>query len=201
MTFIVNCFVDVAPERDVTVIDTEQRPTLRAIIFVLDTLQSLDDDVATYASTVISLPVVNPAAAAALVNVIDAPRFTDGEPTMLIGIDTVVAVPFLGVTFIFTMHLPGATPVTFEPDIRHIDDNAVDTEPKTFEVCGKEIFEVLMSLDNDDVAPDFSEEVFAISTDGFAGATVVDVGAIGVPTTAFEAGESPLPFMALMVIE
>ena len=117
---MVNCFVEAAPERDVTVTVTEQRPTRAAIIFVLDTLQSLDDDVATFASTDNSLPVVNPAAAAAFVKVIDVPRFTDGEPTILIGIDTVVAVPFLGVIFIFTMHLPGATPVTFEPDVLHI---------------------------------------------------------------------------------
>ena len=93
---MVNRFVEVAPERDVTVTVTEQRPTRAAIIFVLDTLQSLDDDVATFASTDNSLPVVNPAAAAAFVKVIDAPRFTDGEPTILIGIVTVVAVPFFG---------------------------------------------------------------------------------------------------------
>ena len=131
---MVNRFVEAAPERDVTVTVTEQRPNRAAMIFVLDTLQSLDDDVATFASTDNSLPVVNPAAAAAFVKVIDAPRFTDGEPTILIGIVTVVAVPFLGVIFILTMHLPGATPVTFEPDVLHTDVNGLDTEPNIFEV-------------------------------------------------------------------
>ena len=33
------------------------------------------------------------------------------------------------------------------------------------------------------------------------GATVVDVGAVGVPVTAFEVGESPSPFTALIVTE
>ena len=208
LTLMVNCFVDVAPERDVTVTVTEQRPTRAAIIFVLDTLQSLDDVVATVASTDISLPVVNPAAAAAFVKVIDAPRFTDGEPTILIGIVTVVAVPFLGVIFIFTMHLPGATPVTFEPDVLHTDVNGLDTEPNMFEVCEREISEALMSLDNDEVVPVLSEAVFAIGTNtGIGanvvdvGATVVDVGAVGVPVTAFEVGESPSPFTALIVTE
>ena len=210
---MVNCFVDVAPVRDVTVTVTEQRPTRAAIIFVLDTLQSLDDVVATVASTDISLPVVNPAAAAAFVKVIDAPRFTDGEPTILIGIVTVVAVPFLGVIFIFTMHLPGATPVTFEPDVLHTDVNGLDTEPNIFEVCEREISEALISLDNDEVAPVLSEAVFAIGTNAGVGAnvvdvgknvvdvgaTVVDVGAVGVPVTAFEVGESPSVFTALIV--
>ena len=196
---MVNCFVEAAPERDVTVTVTEQRPNRAAMIFVLDTLQSLDDDVATFASTDNSLPVVNPAAAAAFVKVIDAPRFTDGEPTILIGIVTVVAVPFLGVIFIFTMHLPGATPVTFEPDVLHTDVNGLDTEPNIFEVCEKEISEALISLDNEEVAPVLSEAVFAIGTNTDVGATVVDVGAVGVPVTAFEVGESPSVFTALIV--
>ena len=196
---MVNCFVEAAPERDVTVTVTEQRPNRAAMIFVLDTLQSLDDDVATFASTDNSLPVVNPAAAAAFVKVIDAPRFTDGEPTILIGIVTVVAVPFLGVIFILTMHLPGATPVTFEPDVLHTDVNGLDTEPNIFEVCEKEISEALISLDNEEVAPVLSEAVFAIGTNTDVGATVVDVGAVGVPVTAFEVGESPSVFTALIV--
>jgi hypothetical protein len=33
------------------------------------------------------------------------------------------------------------------------------------------------------------------------GATVVEVGALGIPDTAFEAGESPIAFTALMVTE
>jgi hypothetical protein len=156
---MVNCFVDVAPERDVTVTITVQRPTMAVVIFVLDTLQSFDDDVAVKASTDIPVPVVNPTAAAAFTKVIDAPRFIDGEPTMLIGIDTVVAIPFLGVIFIFTMHLPGVTPVIFEPDVLQTDINVLDTEPETFEVCGREIFDALMSLDNDEVVPVFIETI------------------------------------------
>ena len=156
--------VAVAPELDVTVNVTEQRPIFTAVIFVLDALQSFNDVVETEAFIDSPPPVVNPAAAAALIRVIDVPRLTEGEPTMFIVSDFVVAFPFLGVIFIFTMHLPGATPVTFEPDVLHTGVNELDIEAITLEPFETEIFVALISADNDDVAPVLIEGVFAIIT-------------------------------------
>ena len=157
--------VAVAPELDVTVNVTEQRPIFTAVIFVLDTLQSLDDDVvATEAFTDNSLPVVNPAAAAALIKVIDVSRLTEGEPTMFIVSDFVVAFPFFGVIVTFTMHLPGATAVIFVPVALHTDINELDIDAVTLEPFGTEILAALISADNDDVAPVLIEGVFAIIT-------------------------------------
>ena len=190
---MVNCFVDVAPERDVTVTITVQRPTMAVVIFVLDTLQSFDDDVAVKASTDIPVPVVNPTAAAAFTKVIDAPRFIDGEPTMLIGIDTVVAIPFLGVIFIFTMHFPGAIPVIFAPDVLHKALDAFEIDPVDLDPAEIDIPEALISFSSDDVLPVLIEAVLGIDTETLVGAVVVGivvlvvvvvVGVAGVASTA-----------------
>ena len=143
------------------------------------------------------------------------PRFTNGEPITFTGIDVVVALPLFGVIFIFTKHLPGATPEIFSPDVLHTDANLFDTEPVTFEPCGIDIFDALMMVDNDEVVPVLTEAVVAIGATtvvgvvgvvgvaGVAGVAVVAgvVGVAGVPVTAFEVGESPIPFSALMVTE
>ena len=167
--------VAVAPELDVTVNVTEQRPIFTAAIFVLEASQSFDDVVATEAFTVSPPPVVNPAAAAALIREIDVPCLTEGEPTMFIVSDFVVAFPFFGVIVTFTMHLPGATAVIFAPVALHTDVNEVDIDAVTVEPFGTEIFAALMSADNDDVAPVLIEVVFAIIT-------VMVVGVVGIVT-------------------
>ena len=170
--------VAVAPELDVTVNVTEQRPIFTAAIFVLDASQSFDDVVATEAFTDSPPPVVNPAAAAALIRVIDAPRLTEGEPTIFTVSDFVVAFPFFGVIVTFTMHLPGATAVILVPIALHIDINELDIDAVTLEPFGTEIFAALISADNDDVAPVFIEAVFAIITGVVVGVVgVVTVGA------------------------
>ena len=192
---------------------TEQLPAFTPIIFDPETLQRLFEDVETEASKESPLLVVNPAAAAASTNMIFPPRFTNGEPITFIGSDVVVALPLLGVIFIFTMHLPGATPEIFSPDVMHTDESVLDTEPVTLEPCGMDIFDAFMIVNNDEVAPILTEAVFAIGTTtvvgvvvgatGATGATGVTgaTGATGVPVTAFEVGESPIPFNALMVTE
>ena len=156
--------VAVAPELDVTVNVTEQRPIFTAAIFVLEASQSFDDVVATEAFTVSPPPVVNPAAAAALIREIDVPCLTEGEPTMFIVSDFVVAFPFFGVIVTFTMHLPGATAVIFVPVALHTDINELDIDAVTLEPFGTEILAALISADNDDVAPVLIEGVFAIIT-------------------------------------
>ena len=156
--------VAVAPELDVTVNMTEQRPIFTAAIFVLDASQSFDDEVATEAFTDSPPPVVNPAAAAAFIKVIDVPRLTKGEPTMFTLSNFVVAFPFFGVIVTFTMHLPGATAVIFAPVAVHTVVNELDTDAVTLEPFGTEMFAALISVDNDDVAPVLIESVFAIIT-------------------------------------
>ena len=156
--------VAVAPELDVTVNVTEQRPIFTAVIFVLDALQSFDDVVETEAFIDSPPPVVNPAAAAALIRVIDVPRFTEGEPTMFTVNDFVIAFPFFGVIVTFTMHLPGATAVILVPVALHTDINELDIDPVTLEPFETEIFAALISADNDDVASVLIEGVFAIIT-------------------------------------
>ena len=156
--------VAVAPELDVTVNVTEQRPILTAVIFVLDALQSFDDVVETEAFIDSPPPVVNPAAAAALIRVIDVPRLTEGEPTMFTVNDFVIAFPFFGVIVTFTMHLPGATAVILVPVALHTDIKELDIDPVTLEPFETEIFAALISADNDDVAPVLIEGVFAIIT-------------------------------------
>ena len=156
--------VAVAPELDVTVNVTEQRPIFTAAIFVLEASQSFDDVVATEAFTVSPPPVVNPAAAAALIREIDVPCLTEGEPTMFIVSDFVVAFPFFGVIVTFTMHLPGATAVIFAPVAVHTDVNELDIDAVTLEPFGTDMFAALISVDNDDVAPVLIESVFAIIT-------------------------------------
>jgi hypothetical protein len=234
---ILNCFVDVAPELDLTVKVTRQRPAFSAAIFDLETLQSFVDAFAIEASTNSPLPVVNPAAAAAFVNVIDAPRFTIGEPMMLTDINFVEALPSFGVIFIFTMHLPGVMPTIFAPDVLHTDVSEFDTDPVTLEPFGMDISEALMSGVKSEVVPVLIDTVFLIATkEGVVvvtavvgvvvvgvgvvvtavvgvvvvtavvgvvvvGATVEVIGAVGDPVTAFEAGESPIAFTALIVTE
>ena len=156
--------VAVTPELDVTVNVTEQRPIFTAAIFVLEASQSFDDVVATEAFTVSPPPVVNPAAAAALIREIDVPCLTEGEPTMFIVSDFVVAFPFFGVIVTFTMHLPGATAVIFAPVAVHTDVNELDIDAVTLEPFGTDMFAALISVDNDDVAPVLIESVFAIIT-------------------------------------
>ena len=156
--------VAVAPELDVTVNVTEQRPIFTAVIFVLVALQSFDDVVETEAFIDSPPPVVNPAAAAALIRVIDVPRFTEGEPTMFTVNDFVIAFPFFGVIVTFTMHLPGATAVILVPVALHTDINELDIDPVTLEPFETEIFAALISADNDDVASVLIEGVFAIIT-------------------------------------
>jgi hypothetical protein len=190
---------------------TEQLPTFTPMIFDPETLQRLFEDVATETSKESPLLVVNPAAAAASTNMIFPPRFTNGEPITFIGSDVVVALPLFGVIFIFTMHLPGATPEIFSPDVMHTDESVLDTEPVTLEPCGMDIFDALMIVNNDEVAPVLTEAVFAIGATtvvgvgvgvgvGVVGVTGA-IGATGVPVIAFEVGESPIPFSALMVTE
>lgn len=171
--------VAVAPELDVTVNVTEQRPIFTAVIFVLDALQSFDDVVETEAFIDSPPPVVNPAAAAALIRVIDVPRFTEGEPTMFTVNDFVIAFPFFGVIVTFTMHLPGATAVILVPVALHTDINELDIDPVTLEPFETEIFAALISADNDDVAPVLIEGVFAIIT-GTVVFVVVVVVVVGV---------------------
>ena len=156
--------VAVAPELDVTVNVTEQRPIFTAVIFVLVALQSFDDVVETEAFIDSPPPVVNPAAAAALIRVIDVPRLTEGEPTMFTVNDFVIAFPFFGVIVTFTMHLPGATAVILVPVALHTDINELDIDPVTLEPFETEIFAALISADNDDVASVLIEGVFAIIT-------------------------------------
>ena len=180
--------VAVAPELDVTVNVTEQRPIFTAAIFVLEASQSFDDVVATEAFTVSPPPVVNPAAAAALIREIDVPCLTEGEPTMFIVSDFVVAFPFFGVIVTFTMHLPGATAVIFAPVAVHTDVNELDIDAVTLEPFGTDMFAALISVDNDDVAPVLIESVFAIITVTvvfefvfvFGGGVVVVVVVVGV---------------------
>jgi hypothetical protein len=272
---ILNCLVDVAPELDLTVKVTRQRPAFSAAIFDLETLQSFVDAFAIEASTNSPLPVVNPAAAAAFVNVIDAPRFTIGEPMMLTDINFVEALPSFGVIFIFTMHLPGVMPTIFAPDVLHTDVSEFDTDPVTLEPFGMDIPEALMSGVKSEVVPVLIDAVFLVATKTVVGvvvgvgvvvvtavvgvvvvttvvgvvvvtavvgvvvvtavvgvvvvttvvgvvvvtavvgvvvvtavvgvvvvgATVEVVGAVGDPVTAFEAGESPIAFTALIVTE
>lgn len=171
--------VAVAPELDVTVNVTEQRPIFTAVIFVLDALQSFDDVVETEAFIDSPPPVVNPAAAAALIRVIDVPRLTEGEPTMFTVNDFVIAFPFFGVIVTFTMHLPGATAVILVPVALHTDINELDIDPVTLEPFETEIFAALISADNDDVAPVLIEGVFAIIT-GTVVFVVVVVVVVGV---------------------
>jgi hypothetical protein len=239
---ILNCLVDVAPELDLTVKVTRQRPAFSAAIFGLETVQSFVDAFAIEASTNSPLPVVNPAAAAAFVNVIDAPRFTIGEPMMLTGINFVEALPFFGVIFIFTMHLPGVMPTILALDVLHTDVSEFDIDPVTLDPLGIGISEALMSGIKSEVVPVLIDAVFLIATkEGgvvvtavvgvvgvvvgvvvvtavvgvvvgivvvtavvgvvVVGATVEVVGAVGDPVTAFEAGESPIAFTALIVTE
>jgi hypothetical protein len=232
---ILNCFVDVAPELDLTVKVMRQRPSFSAAIFDLETLQSFVDAFAIEASTNSPLPVVNPAAAAAFVNVIEAPRFTIGEPMMLTDINFVEALPFFGMIFIFTMHLPGVMPTIFMPDVLHTDVSEFDTDPVTLEPFGMDIPEALMSGVKSEVVPVLIDAVFLVATKTVVGvvtavvgvvvvtavvgvvvgivvvtavvgvvvvgATVEVVGAVGDPVTAFEAGESPIAFTALIVTE
>lgn len=171
--------VAVAPELDVTVNVTEQRPIFTAVIFVLDALQSFDDVVETEAFIDSPPPVVNSAAAAALIRVIDVPRLTEGEPTMFTVNDFVIAFPFFGVIVTFTMHLPGATAVILVPVALHTDINELDIDPVTLEPFETEIFAALISADNDDVAPVLIEGVFAIIT-GTVVFVVVVVVVVGV---------------------
>jgi hypothetical protein len=242
---ILNCLVDVAPELDLTVKVTRQRPAFSAAIFDLETLQSFVDAFAIEASTNSPLPVVNPAAAAAFVNVIDAPRFTIGEPMMLTDINFVEALPFFGMIFIFTMHLPGVMPTILALDVLHTDVSEFDTDPVTLEPFGMDIPEALMSGVKSEVVPVLIDAVFLVATKTVVGvgavvgvvgvrtavvvvgvgvvvvtavvgvvvgvvgvvgcvvvgATVEVVGAVGDPVTAFEAGESPIAFTALIVTE
>jgi len=250
---ILNCLVDVAPELDLTVKVTRQRPAFSAAIFDLETLQSFVDAFAIEASTNSPLPVVNPAAAATFVNVIDAPRFTIGEPMMLTGINFVETLPFFGMIFIFTMHLPGVMPTILALDVLHTDVSEFDIDPVTLEPLGIGISEALMSGIKSEVVPVLIDTVFLIATkEGgvvvvtavvgvvvgvvvvtavvgvvvgivvvtavvgvvvgivvvtavvgvvVVGATVEVVGAVGDPVTAFEAGESPIAFTALIVTE
>ena len=172
--------VAVAPELDVTVNVTEQRPIFTAVIFVFDALQSFDDVVETEAFTDSPPPVVNPAAAAALIKVIEAPRLTEGQPTMFIVSDFVVAFPFFGVIVTLTMHLPGATAVILVPVAVHTNVNELDIDAVTLEPFGTEIFAALISADNDDVAPVLIEAVFAIITGTVVFVVVVVVVVVGV---------------------
>ena len=177
--------VAVAPELDVTVNVTEQRPIFTAVIFVLDALQSFDDVVETEAFIDSPPPVVNPAAAAALIRVIDVPRFTEGEPTMFTVNDFVIVFPFFGVIVTFTMHLPGATAVILVPVALHTDINELDIDPVTLEPFETEIFAALISADNDDVAPVLIEGVFAIITGTVVSVFVGVVVVVVVGTVVF----------------
>lgn len=152
-----------------TVSVTEHVPTFVPTIFVPETLQSFSDDEATEASTDSPLPVDNPAAAAEFTSVIAAPRFIAGEPTTFIDIDAVVELPFFGVSLTFTTHLPGATPLIFEPAVLHTELELLETEPATDVPFGTEIFDAVTSFDSKDVVPVLMEAVFVMA----AGTVVV----------------------------
>lgn len=157
MILILRAFVvDVASGPNITVIVPEQGPAFMATIFEPDTLHSFDDETPIVAFTEIPLPVVNPAAAAALTRVIEVPRFTLGEPTMLIDIDFLVALPFFGMTLMVKVHLPGETETILLPAALHLVFDALDTVPDTFAPFGIAICAVFANDAKEDDLPAFT---------------------------------------------